>query len=137
MIYKIVDILDVEDSVRFFNEDDDEIVESLLGSMNHTMQTLNADVPNERLAMKVHYHSVKGNALQRITSFFPHIQQQVVVDGMLSKRASVTSGVPHGTVLGPLLPLQSVHLATRGHPQKLQQIVAPCAATRTHSFQLA
>ena len=26
------------------NQDDDEIVESLLGSMNHTMQTLTADV---------------------------------------------------------------------------------------------
>ena len=44
MLYKIVDILDVEESVRFFNQDDDEIVESLLGSMNHTMETINADV---------------------------------------------------------------------------------------------
>ncbi|VDI57862.1 Hypothetical predicted protein [Mytilus galloprovincialis] len=32
MFYKIVDILDVEDSVRFFNQDDDEIVESLLAT---------------------------------------------------------------------------------------------------------
>ena len=44
MSYKIVDILDVEDSVRFFDQYNDEIVESLLGSMNHTMQTINADV---------------------------------------------------------------------------------------------
>jgi hypothetical protein len=46
MFYKIVDMLTVEDSVCFFDQDDDEVVESLLGSMNNAMQTLDADVWN-------------------------------------------------------------------------------------------
>ena len=46
MFYKIVDMLTVEDSVCFFDQDDDEVVESLLGSMNQAIQTLDADVSN-------------------------------------------------------------------------------------------
>ena len=46
MFYKIVDMLTVEDSVCFFDQDDDEFVESLLGSMNHAIQTLDSDVWN-------------------------------------------------------------------------------------------
>jgi hypothetical protein len=35
MFYKIVDMLIVEDSVCLFDQDDDEVAESLLGGMNH------------------------------------------------------------------------------------------------------
>jgi hypothetical protein len=38
--YKIVDMLTVEYLVCFFNQDDDEVVESLLGSMNHAIQQI-------------------------------------------------------------------------------------------------
>ena len=43
---EIVDMLTKEDSVCFFDQDDDEFVESLLGSMNHAIQTLVSDVWN-------------------------------------------------------------------------------------------
>ena len=37
---QIVDMLTVEDLVCFFDQDDDEVVESLLGSMNHAIQQI-------------------------------------------------------------------------------------------------
>jgi hypothetical protein len=46
MFYKIVDMLIVEDSVCLFDQYDDEVVESLLGSMNHAIQTLDSYVWN-------------------------------------------------------------------------------------------
>ena len=50
MFYKIVDMLTVDDSVCFFDQDNDEVVESLVGSMNNPMQTLELlDVSYSRL----------------------------------------------------------------------------------------
>ena len=46
MFYKIVDMLIVEDSVCLFDQDDDEVAESLLGGMNHDIQTLDSYVWN-------------------------------------------------------------------------------------------
>jgi len=36
MFYKIVDILPVEKRVEFFDQNDDDILESLLGGINNT-----------------------------------------------------------------------------------------------------
>ena len=46
---------------------------------------------------------VKGNLLRWIHSWLSNRKQQVVVDGRSSKVTDITSGVPQGTVLGPLL----------------------------------
>ena len=44
MFYKIVDILSVEESVCYFNQDDDETVEALLGGLTSAIETFDADV---------------------------------------------------------------------------------------------
>ena len=41
--------------------------------------------------------------LEWISSFHGHRKQQVLLDGCKSTQADVISGVPQGTVLGPLL----------------------------------
>ena len=49
------------------------------------------------------YYSIQGNTLKWIQAFLSDRTQTVVIDGITSNTAPVTSGVPQGTVLGPIL----------------------------------
>ena len=60
-------------------------------------------VPHTRLSNKLHYYGIQGKTRRWIDSILKDRQQQVVVDNATSYTAPVTSGVPHGTVLGPTL----------------------------------
>ena len=60
-------------------------------------------VPNRRLLGKLDHYGIRGSTHQWITSFLRQRTQQVIVDGATSEKAPVLSGVPQGTVLGPLL----------------------------------
>jgi len=44
-----------------------------------------------------------GNTLGWVQDFLKNRTQQVIVDGYTSTPSAVTSGVPQGTVLAPLL----------------------------------
>ena len=60
-------------------------------------------VPHQRLLHKLDYYGVRNSTLCWIESFLHHRKQSVLLDGTKSSEAEVLSGVPQGTVLGPLL----------------------------------
>jgi len=55
------------------------------------------------LLRKVESHSICGNILRQIGKWLIARQQQVVLNGYESASLYVISGVPQGSVLGPLL----------------------------------
>ena len=60
-------------------------------------------VPHQRLLRKIHHYGVRGQTHAWIRDFLSDRKQRVVVDGAFSDFVPVVSGVPQGTVLGPLL----------------------------------
>ena len=60
-------------------------------------------VPHDRLLSKLDHYGIHGPILDWIGVFLKTREQRVLVGGESSSPTSVDSGVPQGTVLGPLL----------------------------------
>ena len=60
-------------------------------------------VPHKRLLRKLEAYGIKGELHDWIKSFLSERSQEVVVNGSISDPAPVISGIPQGTVLGPIL----------------------------------
>ena len=60
-------------------------------------------VSHRRLMSKLDHYGIRGNIHKWISSFLNNRNQKVVIDGYSSDTISVDSGVPRGSVLGPIL----------------------------------
>ena len=57
----------------------------------------------QRLLLKLNTHGIGNYVINWIEKWLKHRRQRVIVDGEISNWKSVLSGVPQGSVLGPIL----------------------------------
>ena len=60
-------------------------------------------VPHRRLLHKLDYYGIRGSTHKWINSWLSGRTQQVFLDGQASDPVPVLSGVPQGSVVGPIL----------------------------------
>ena len=60
-------------------------------------------VPHRRLVYKLEQYGIKGDLLLRIKNFLHDRQKRVTIGDSSSDWTPVSSGIPQGSVLGPIL----------------------------------
>ena len=88
--------------------------------------------PHELLKCKLHGYGISGKTLVWIDSFLCNRQQKFVVNGAKSQWAPVLSGVPQGTVLGPLLFSLYINDTMVGIGSEILLFADDCVCYRQH-----
>ena len=77
-------------------------------------------VPHQRLLRQVESFGITGNVLQWIRSFLHNRQQKVIANGAESSWSPVLSGIPQGSIMGPIL----FTLFVNDLPEKINSIIS-------------
>ena len=85
-------------------------------------------VAHEKLLLKLHQYGIRGDTLKWIKDFLDNRKQTVVINGINSDEVPVSSGVPHGSVLRPILFLEYINDLPKQVKSKvrLSKTTLPC-----------
>ena len=93
-------------------------------------------VPHRRLFHKLEYYGIRGSTHKWINSWLSGRTQQVVLDGQASDPVPVLSGVPQGSVLGPVLFLIFINDLLDNIRSSVRLLADDCVLYRNiHSLQ--
>ena len=87
-------------------------------------------VPHQRLLTKLRFYGINGNSYNWIQTWLTHRSQCVVLDSESSSPVPVLSGVPQGTVLGPLMFLLNINDITKNINSPLHLFADDCLLYR-------
>ena len=112
-----------------------QTTDDILQNVNNRKQTYCAildfskafdKVPHQRLKQKLQFYGIRESTQHWIMAFLSDRKQRVVVDGASSSYSAVESGVPQGTVLGPLLFLIFINEINTNISSKIRLFADDC-----------
>jgi len=92
-------------------------------------------VPHPRLLAKLDFYGICNSNLHWISSFLSARKQRVTLNGTQPSWHSVISGVPQGTVLGPLLFLLYINDIVTNISSEIRLFADDCIVYRTITYQ--
>ena len=88
-------------------------------------------VPHKKLLYKLKNYGIDGTTHAWLTSFLTNRKMQVVLEGETSEEVGVDSGVPQGTVLGPILFLCHINDLPQTVKSQVRLFADDCLVYRT------
>ena len=88
-------------------------------------------VPHQHLLKKLSFYGIDDKLHHLLSTWLTKRSQRVAVDGCESKCVSVLSGVPQGTILGPVMFLLYINDINNNVSSSLRLFVDDCIIYRT------